>query len=468
MANKRIRFCAFPSVVPAGRKTTITIFPCDISRRFRGELEYEVGVIGLSDDMVHYYDKEPLDLPYVIKDGTLQFEYAFSREQEYQISFCQKGEKQIKLSVYALNEDLYQRRPLKGDLHAHTYYSDGNDGVAMTPADFREQGFDFFALTDHNRMFTSEFSIKAFENVTLGMHIMKGEEVHTPGSILHIVAIGGKESVCDKYVRDPEGYENAVDEIAETLTAVPEPYRRRTAMAKWASTEIRKAGGLSILAHPFWMPYKYNISDEFCDILFDQDIFDALELMGGIDAVNCNLQLALWQHQSSRGHKLPVVGSSDTHNHSRSGTSFARRFTVLFAKENTTEAILEAIKVGYSVAGELPLSSEEDVRFYGDLRLVKLAHFLYQNYFDKTYELCTAEGVLMQRYACGEPVGDVLSALAPSVESFYRKFYGLSPAPVLSREQIEYLDTLLAAQRNSGILTKGSNLTLYPNKERRE
>ena len=66
MANKRIRFCAFPSVVPAGRKTTITIFPCDISRRFRGELEYEVGVIGLSDDMVHYYDKEPLDLPYVI------------------------------------------------------------------------------------------------------------------------------------------------------------------------------------------------------------------------------------------------------------------------------------------------------------------------------------------------------------------------------------------------------------------
>ena len=468
MANKRLRFCAFPSVVPAGQKTTITIFPCDISRRFREEFEYEVGVIGLLDDMVHYYFKEPLNLPYEIKDGTLQFEYAFSKEQEYQIAFCKKGEKQTKLSVYALNEDLYQRRPLKGDLHAHSYYSDGDDGVAMTPADFREQGFDFFALTDHNRMFTSEFAIKAFDDVTLGMHIMKGEEVHTPGSLLHIVAVGGKESVCDKYVRNPEGYEEAVDEIAETLTDVPETYRRRTAMAKWACDEIRKAGGLSIFAHPFWMPYKYNVSDEFCDILFDQDIFDALEVMGGIGAANCNLQLALWQHQSARGHKLPVVGSSDTHDHSRSGTPFARRFTVLFAKDNTTESILEAIKAGYSVAGELPLSSEEDVRFYGDLRLVKLAHFMYKNYFDKTQELCAAEGALMQRYAAGDNVGEVLSALAPSVENFYKKFYGLSPAPVLSRGRRKYLDKLLDAQVNSGIITKGSNLTLFPNKERRE
>lgn len=468
MANTRTRFCPFPSVVRAGQTTKITIFPCDISRRFREEFEYEVGVIGLLDDMVHYYIKEPLDLPYVIKDGTLQFEYAFSREQEYQIAFCKKGEKQVKLSVYALSEDLYQRRPLKGDLHAHTYYSDGDDGVAMTPADFREQGFDFFALTDHNRMFTSEFASKAFENVALGMHIMKGEEVHTPGSILHIVAVGGKESVCDKYVRDPEGYEKAVDAIAKSLTDVPEPYRRRTAMAKWACEEIHKAGGLSIFAHPFWMPYKYNVSDEFCDILFDQDIFDALEVMGGIEAANCNLQLALWQHQSMRGHKLPVVGSSDTHNHSRKDTPFARRFTVLFAKDNTTESILEAIKQGYSVAGELPLSSEEDVRFYGDLRLVKLAHFLYKNYFDKTFELCAAEGALMQRYASGDNVGEVLSALAPSVENFYKKFYGLSPAPVLSRERTEYLDQLLDAQINSGIITKGSNLKLFPNKERRE
>lgn len=468
MADKRIRFCAFPSVVSAGQKTKITIYPCDISRRFREDREYEVGVIGLLDHMDHYYDKEPLDLPYVIKDGTLQFEYTFDKEQEYQISFCRKGEKQIKLSLYALKDDLYARRPLKGDLHTHTYYSDAVDGVAMTPACYREQGFDFFSLTDHNRMFTSEYARYAFENVELGMHIMLGEEVHTPGSILHIVNAGGKESICDKYVRDPEGYEKAVDAIAETLTDIPVLYRRRAAMAKWACDEIRRTGGLAIFAHPFWKPYKYNVSEEFCDILFDLDIFDALEVMGGIDAALCNIQLALWQHQALRGHKLAVVGSSDSHDHTRAGKPFARRFTVVFARENTTEAILDAIRQGYSVAGELPLSSEEDVRFYGDLRLVKLAHFMYKNYFDKTYELCAAEGVLMQRYASGEDVGQVLSALAPSVENFYKKFYGIDPAPVLSPEQTAYLDKLLDAQINSGIVTTGSNLKLYPNRERHE
>jgi len=277
MGKERIRYRCFPSVVRAGQKTKITIFPCDISRRFREVFEYEVGVIGLRDDMTHYYDKAPLDLPYEIVDGTLQFEYDFASEQEYEISFCKKGEKAQTLSVYAANDDLYALRPLKGDLHTHSYYSDGHDGVAMTPADYREQGFDFFALTDHNRMFTSEFAKKGFEGVELGMHIMNGEEVHTPGSLVHIVNAGGKSSVCDKYVRDPEGYEREIDEIAKTLTHVPETYRRRVAMTHWACDEIHKAGGLAIFAHPFWKPYKYNLSTEFLDIMFDEKIFDAFD-----------------------------------------------------------------------------------------------------------------------------------------------------------------------------------------------
>ena len=466
MANARVRFCAFPSVVPAGKKSKITIFPCDISRRFRKEFDYEVGVIGLCDDMEHYYYKDPLELPYEIVDGTLQIEYDFLREQEYKISFCKKGEKEEALSVFAVDSDLYELRPLKGDLHSHSYYSDGSDGVAMTPANYREQGFDFFALTDHNRMFTSEFAKKSFENVKLGITILSGEEVHTPGSLVHIVNVGAKYSVCDKYVRDPQGYENAVDEIAKTLTDVPETYRRRVAMAHWACDEIHKAGGLAIFAHPFWRPYKNNLSDEFRDILYDPEIFDAFELMGGVGFTSCNKQLALWQEQCMRGRVLPPVGSSDSHSHAYENGKYAHRFTILFAKENTTEAILDAIKQGYTVAADL--TDDGSVRFYGSLRLVTFAHFLFNNYFDKTRELCATEGTLMQRYAAGEDVGDIISALSPSVENFYKKFYGIDPAPVLSRERTEYLDALLEAQQNSGIATKGSNLELFPKKERRE
>ena len=35
--------------------------------------------------------------------------------------------------------------------------------------------------------------------------------------------------------------------------------------------------------------------------------------------------------------------------------------TIVFAKENTTEAILDAIRKGYSVAGELPIKVDDDV-----------------------------------------------------------------------------------------------------------
>ena len=70
--------------------------------------------------------------------------------------------------------------------------------------------------------------------------------------------------------------------IAGTLDHVPEYYRRKTAMAHWACQKIREAGGLSIFAHPFWMPRRYNVSRDLLDILFDEKIFDALELLNGI------------------------------------------------------------------------------------------------------------------------------------------------------------------------------------------
>ena len=83
-----------------------------------------------------------------------------------------------------------------------------------------------------------------------------------------------------------------------------------------------------------------------------------------------------------KGNSIPVVSSSDSHNHDFSKTDFARRFTIVFAKENSTKAIIDAIKRGYSVAGEIPSLNDEEIRFYSaDFRLVAFAHFLYQNYF---------------------------------------------------------------------------------------
>lgn len=469
MRNAHPRFMCFPSVVCTGKETLVSITPRDISRVFREENEYELCVIGMRDDMLDYHIALPMDVPCKVVGGTLQFSYTFEREQEYSIRFRQKGGEITKLAMYAVHQDLYERRPLKGDLHTHSYYSDGSDGVAMVPSDYREEGFDFYALTDHNRMFTSKLQKELYKDVELGINLMEGEEVHTPGSSLHIVHIGGKYSVCERYVKQPEAFEAEVAEIEKELTHVSEQYRHRVALAKWACREISKAGGLSIFVHPFWRANVYNVSEDFCNYLFDENMFDAFELNNDAEVNRDNLQLALWQEQAFKGNVLPVVASSDSHNHDFATQGFGRSFTIVFAKENTSESIIQAIKDGYSVAAELPKQVDNEARFYGSqLRLVAFARFLYDTYFCETWRLCVGEGILMRRYAEGEQVGELLNALAPTVENFYKKFYGLGSVPTLPAACLEFLDMARGVQIESGIITKGSHLEIYGKNNRRE
>jgi len=468
MRNAHARYQCYPSVVEVGKKTTVYIRPRDISREFLEDQMYELGVVGVFDDYLDYHARLPMEHAFTVKDGCLVFEHTFEREQEYSIRFCRKGQKEVRIPLYAVEPDLFARRPLKGDLHTHSYYSDGADGVAMTPADYREEGFDFFFLTDHNRMFTSEYAAKLYESIPLGMQILQGEEVHTPGSLLHIVHVGGRESVCDRYISHPESYEREVTVIESMLPHIKEQYRRRYAMAKWACDHIHEAGGIAIFAHPYWRPNANNLSDELVELLYNKDLFDAFEVLGGIDSVHNNLQLALWHKKIMEGVGLSAVASSDSHDHDSEKGIFARRFTVVFAKENTNEAILQAIRDGFSVAGEIPARDSGEVRFYGDLRLVTFAHFLWQNYFNETWRLCVGEGILMRRFAEGEDVAQLLGALAPTVEDFYKRFYGLTAPQGLPADRRAYLDAARQTQRTVGPATKGSQLYIYGGNERRE
>ncbi len=468
MRNAHPRYTCYPTVVCVGKETEVTVYPRDLAWYFRDDVEYELCVFGLHDDALDYHAKIPMDHPFRIENGCMKFTHAFDKEQEYKISFAVKGGEPANLKserscrMYAVEEDLYELRPLKGDLHTHTYWSDGKDGISVTPADYREEGFDFFSLTDHNRMFSSELAIDLFKDVPLGLHIVKGEEVHTPGSDLHIVNAGGKTSVAHRYIHDPETYEAEVQEIAATLTHIPEQYRERMARATWACREIRKSGGIAIFPHPYWCPKRYNVTDEYEDLLFEEKIFDAFELTGGVNTMGVNLQLALWQKHLVKGNVLPAVGSSDSHNHDYSKGHFARHFTLVFARENTTEAILEAVRKDYSLACELTPNEDENIHIYGtQMRLVLFAHFLWEHYFNETWRLCLGEGILMRRYAEGEDVKAPLSALADTVENFYKKFYGLAPAPTVLPERKAFFDRVRKLQREEGPITKGSRIDLY-------
>ena len=466
MLNAHIRYICYPSVVKAGQETAVTVFPMDTSRRFLDGSSCELGVYGLMDDQIDYHTPAPLDHSFTVSGGCLHFTHYFDKEQEYRIRLKVNGVLTI-LSMYALEEDLYALRPLKGDFHSHSWYSDGQDGVTMTPSDYREEGFDFFTLTDHNRMFTSLLAKKMYEGVELGMHMIPGEEIHTPGANVHIVHAGGNASVCERYINDPDTYNAEVAAIEAELDHIPQQYRNRIAMAKWSCQKVHEAGGIAIFAHPYWQPDQFNISADQASYMFNEKMYDAFELCGGVDSRCNNLQLALWQEQNLKGNRLSVVGSSDSHNHNFTEEVFARRFTVVFARENSTEAILDAVRKGLSVAAEYAKGNNEDVKFYGSLRLVTFCHFLMKHYFSRTWRLCFGEGILMRRWAQGEDVGQILSSLAPTVENFYKRFYGLTPAPVLEARETAFLDECLEAQRQ-GPITKGSKLYIYGGNDRRE
>ena len=469
MRNAHVKYLCYPTVACVGKETEVTVYPRDLGYRFVEGKEYEVGVFGLREDQLDYHKYEPVyDLPCRVVGGTLKFRYTFTREQEYSVRFREKDGKLISVAMYAVKEDLFRLRPLKGDFHTHSYYSDGSDGVPMVPANYREEGFDVYALTDHNRMFTSLEQQKWFEGVELGICMMAGEEVHTPESGLHIVHIGGRESVCERYIHHRDQFYAEVAEIEKTMSDIPETYRYRMASAKWACDAIHEVGGIAIFAHPFWRPDLYNISEDFCELLFDSGYFDVFELYNGGYCHEDNMQNALWMEQVRKGNVLPIVSSSDCHNHDGAGY-FGRAVTIVLAEDNTSDAVKKAILAGNTVAVEVSIHSDAEYRVYSNsYRLSAYARFLYEHYFNETWRLCVGEGILMRRYLWGEDVAEQLSALAPTVENFYKAFFGLAEAPTLSESAIKRLDELRQKQIERGPETSGSKLYVYGTNVRHE
>lgn len=112
----------------------------------------------------------------------------------------------------------------KGNLHTHTTRSDGRCTPEEMLAQYRRNGYDFLAMTDH---------WKPSENETApnGMQLLAGCEYDFGSEVVegvfHVVGIG--------------------------MTAEPQVTRGHGTQAVQAAIDaIHRAGGLAILAHPAW------------------------------------------------------------------------------------------------------------------------------------------------------------------------------------------------------------------------
>ena len=450
-----IDYTVYPSILPSKQETTLTVIPRAWSFLFFEGEEYTVKITSVFGDEDDYHDPQNFTLLTVkAEGGVLTFPYTPDMEGEHLIRVYRGKTQLCELVTYALEEDLYGMRPLKGDLHAHSYRSDGRCDPAFLATHYREQGYDFFSLTDHNRYYPGDEIDIAFDGVNTGLLRIVGEEVHATGCPIHIVNNGSRSSVVPLFGYEPENYEREVSEILSTLPdTIPEQYRSRYARAKWVVDHIHAAGGLATFAHPFWRPglsRTLNVVDEFTEMLLMSGMFDAFELIGGIESDRLNRQVNFWADLRAKGLDIPVVGSSDVHHVGPpSLLTVPNSFTVAFATDNTQEAVLDAVKNGRTVAVEATgMGYDRHYRIYGCTRLMSYAQYLLQHYFPHRQRIVEGEGEMMRRYLTGECSKELIEQIAAQGEDYTLRFLGKKPPVLPSAQTLATEERLRDIQRN--------------------
>lgn len=449
MANEIFNYLVYPSVVPSGKESRVTI-------------ESVCGTFGFYDDVVYdivIVPKEESDVPkdavmsldgwdnnrmvYHIRpeNGKLKITHRFDGEQEWAIrisssnyethlnpmyaknsphwdSLIHRPEAGVAVSVYSLAPDLYARRAKKGDFHIHTTVSDGSETPERTAANYRKEGYDVIAMTEHNA-FNSSAEVCKKLSFMENYELICGEEVHN-GYLghLHIVNIGSNYSVNEIYLKEPERVAHEVSELSEK-TRVPDDVDSKEYLYRlWTYNEIKKSGGYAIYPHPYWgVKDHYHVETSMSKAVMKNGLCDAFELLGGCTPAENNLQLALYYEMVAQGHKLPVVASSDSHSSMPGSPHFGQIYTIVFDKDD----VIRSVDNGYSVAVEA--LHGESVRVYGQLRLVKYAHFLIKNYFSRRAPLCAASGLFVERYLLGEDDKSMIIAVEDRIAKFTERFF---------------------------------------------
>jgi len=431
----------FPKVVPAGKVSEITIKPLGTHAAF-GQAAYKLQICPLDEGQPSQFPNRPNKFEFEAApdaDGCIRFSFEFFGEQQHfiRIQNLHAENFKLQLGVYSVSEDLVGRYPFRGDLHLHSRRSDGRQGPEIVAAQYRQTGYDFLAITDHHCYTPSLDAMAAYADVPIELCLVPGEEVHVPCddgedqprrhlNNVHIINFGGGTSINALWAGGREAaHWAAVDAYMETLDIPPgikEAERYLYASCCWVFDEIRKAGGLGIFCHPYWINNVISIPPDLLDVLMETHPFDAYEVLGGESYFEQNgFQAAGYYEDREKGRRYPVVGSTDSHNAFNSRNSHVCS-TIVFSPENERAALIASIRGFYSVAVD---TIDETPRYVGHFRLVRYAAFLEKNFFPLHDELCFEEGRAMKDYVCGvSGAKEALEFLSGRMKAQREKYFG--------------------------------------------
>ncbi len=455
MTRELLNYDIYPKVIPVGKEVTITIAPRGGHARFEQNRNYWIGIFHTAQGSPNVYPKRDNFAEYTLQaneNGAIQITHTFTSEAEYFIRVCSDESQSrtrnasVKLSVYAVNDDLVGRYPYMGDMHIHSTMSDGGEHPFIVVANYRKFGYDFIAVTDHGRFYPSLETMDFYKDLNLDMRLYPGEEVHLPDNDIHLVNFGGDYSVNgiyegssqiedrgpDKKHRSVSGecpdtisrseYTEEINALADTLD-IPDGIERFTyAACVWICNHIKNGHGLSIFAHPYWINNVHQVPEELTEYMLGTQPFDAFEVFGGLTYFQQNgFQVQQYHDFCAKGHRIPIVGNTDSHGSTEHNPHMHSARTIVFAHENSRDAIVDAVKTFYNVAVQ---DINGHVEVLGDLRMMKYAWFLYENYFPIHDELCFEEGRLMKEYACGdEEAGEMLRIIGRRMDKLRARYF---------------------------------------------
>ncbi|MBQ5591528.1 MAG: hypothetical protein IIU80_01115 [Clostridia bacterium] len=438
-------FDIFPKVFPCDEEIEVTIKPLGAHVAFDGE--YTVQVRAVTQGNIRDYKQRNNLASYPVQpdsDGCIRFSHIYRDEQEHFVDVLKDEKRIVRLSVYSLLPDMVGRYPFRGDLHMHTCRSDGKQAPAIVAAEYRKNGYDFLAITDHDSYYPSLEAINAYKDVPIEYNLVTGEEVHLEDNDIHIVNFGGKYSVnalmpgdhhidvgdakelrsldgeCPEVI-SVEEYKRQVRELAEELD-IPEDIEKFTyAACVWIFNHIKKADGLGIFCHPYWLANVFQVPETLVEYMMQTQPFDAFEVLGGESYYQQNgFQAARYYDDRVKGRKYPIVGSTDSHSCVHNDGALIAS-TIVFAPENTREGIVYSIKDCYSVAVDT-ISTEW--RLVGETRFIRYGDFLLREFFPLHDELTFEEGRLMKDYVCGDEASKaVLSAINGRMKKQREKYF---------------------------------------------
>lgn len=412
----------FPIVVPADRKSQITIKPLyGHSVKFNSKMK-------LFHAESEWLTQEGFsEIKFSTSGSCLVTELEFKGEQEHTLLLKdESGEKVLcDFRIYSLKPDLIKLFPWKGDFHIHSNRSDGREEPAYVAAAGRKIGMDFLALTDHRQYEPSLEAIEKFSSLDVDLKIYPGEEVHPPDNPVHIVNFGGNFGVNKIFQNDKEKYLKEVEKIQKKMKNLPKGNDAcRAASSEWCFRKINEGGGIAIFCHPFWFTQsKYYISPALSDYILKNCSLTAVELIGGYYKwqMSNNLQ-TMWFFNNEASKKVPVLGASDAHGCERD-LLFGWYYSIVFSESAGLPDLKKNIEGQKSVAVEM--MKDEIPRVYGPFRLVKYSLFLLREYFPLHDRLCRTEGELMLRHIAGDrKAAKLLSELKGGVGNLNMKLWG--------------------------------------------